>query len=580
MRRQQAERRLQIQFDRLSLIDRITRSVGARQDISSIFQVVIRSLEDQMPVDFALIGLYKPDENVVAVAHLGLKTRPIAVAIAMPEQTRVPVDENGLARCIKGELVYEPDISELPFAFPARLAGGGLRALMIAPLLIEDKVFGVLVIARRQAESFTSTDCEFVKQLCEHVSLAAHQAQLRETLQRAYDELRQTRQTVMQQERLRALGQMASGIAHDINNALSPVSLYTESLLESEKNLSEHARGYLETIQRAVDDVAHTVARLREFYREREQQIELMPVDVNLMVQQVLALTKARWSDQSLQNGVMIQTRTELTAEIPRIMGIEVEIREALTNLVFNAVDAMPEGGTLTLRSRLVGAASSGSVIVEVADTGEGMDEDTRQKCMVPFFTTKGERGTGLGLAMVFGMVERHAAAIEIDSAPGEGTTVRLRFAVAVAALAQPMPPLEALRVPARLRLLLVDDDPVLLRSLREALETDGHVITAVEGGNAGIAEFNAALERSEPYAAVITDLGMPYLDGRKVAAAIKVTSPATPVILLTGWGQRMIAEEQTPTYVDRVLAKPPRLREVREALAQLCRPPVVGPTA
>jgi CheY-like chemotaxis protein len=152
---------------------------------------------------------------------------------------------------------------------------------------------------------------------------------------------------------------------------------------------------------------------------------------------------------------------------------------------------------------------------------------------------------------------------------------VRLRFAVATTALVQPRLPPDALQAPARLRLLLVDDDPVLLKSLRDALETDGHVIAAMDGGKAAIVEFNAALERGEPYAVVITDLGMPYVDGRKVAAAIKVTSPATPVILLTGWGQRMMAEEETPANVDRVLAKPPKLREVREALAQLCRPPV-----
>ena len=241
MRRQQAERRTQIQLGRMRLLDRITHSVAERQDMASIFQVVIRSLEDYMPVDFAVIAPYNADERVITVAHLGVKSRPIAVAIAMPEQTRIPVDENGLARAVKGELVYEADIAGVSFNFPSRLAGGGLRSLVIAPLLTEAKVVGVLIIARREAESFTSTDCEFIKQLCEHVSLAAHQAQLRDTLQKAYDDLRQSRQTVMQQERLRALGQMASGIAHDINNAISPMALHTESLLETRAAISARA---------------------------------------------------------------------------------------------------------------------------------------------------------------------------------------------------------------------------------------------------------------------------------------------------------------------------------------------------
>ncbi len=121
--------------------------------MASIFQVVIRSLEDYMPVDFAVIAPYNADERVITVAHLGVKSRPIAVAIAMPEQTRIPVDENGLARAVKGELVYEADIAGASFSFPSRLAGGGLRSLVIAPLLIgEQQSFGVLIVARREAD--------------------------------------------------------------------------------------------------------------------------------------------------------------------------------------------------------------------------------------------------------------------------------------------------------------------------------------------------------------------------------------------------------------------------------------------
>ena len=180
MRRQQAERRAQTQLGRMRLLDRITRSVAERQDMASIFQVVIHSLEDYMPVDFAMVGLYNADDRMMSVAHLGAKSRPTAVAIAMSEQTRIPVDENGLARSVKGELVYEANIEGVPFNFPSRLAGGGLRSLVIGPLLMEAKVFGALILARRDVDGFTSTDCEFVKQLCEHVALAAHQAQLHE----------------------------------------------------------------------------------------------------------------------------------------------------------------------------------------------------------------------------------------------------------------------------------------------------------------------------------------------------------------------------------------------------------------
>ncbi len=570
--RKRAEQRIRTQLEHLRLLDQITRATGERQDLKSIFGVVVRSLEDSLPIDFGCVCLHDATANALTVISVGVNSRALARELTMDPGASIDLDANGLSRCVHGQLTYEPDIGESEFPFPQRLVRGGLRSVVMAPLKAESRVFGVLVVARREANAFSSVECEFLRQLSEHVALAAYQAQLHESLQQAYDDLRQTQAAAMQEERLRALGQMASGIAHDINNALSPVSLYVESLLETEKNLSERARGYLETIGRSVDDVAQTVARMREFYRQREAQIELVPVDANQMVQQVLDLTKAHWSDMALKGGITIRAVSELAPDLPRIMGVESEIREALTNLVFNAVDAMPEGGTLTLRTRTAGTAAEPSVIVEVVDSGVGMDEETRKRCLEPFFTTKGERGTGLGLAMVFGMVQRHGAGIEIDSAPGAGTTMRLVFAVPTAVIAEPGQAVAAPAAPQRLRLLLVDDDPVLLNSLRYALEIDGHVVVATNSGQAGIAESRASLDRGEPYAAVITDLGMPYVDGRKVAAAVKEASPTTPVILLTGWGQRLIAEGDVPPHVDRVLAKPPKLRELREALAQLCR--------
>jgi signal transduction histidine kinase/CheY-like chemotaxis protein len=411
--------------------------------------------------------------------------------------------------------------------------------------------------------------------LSEHIALAAHQAQLYNALQQAYDDLRQTQQAVMQQERLRALGQMASGIAHDINNAISPVALYTESLLENEPGLSPRARGYLETIQHAIEDVAATVARMREFYRQREPQLSLTTVRLNLLVEQVLELSRARWSDMPQQRGVMIKLNTELQPDLHVILGVESEIREALINLVFNAVDAMPDGGTLTVRTKSAESLEATPttstvphVSLEVSDTGVGMDEDTRRRCLEPFFTTKGERGTGLGLAMVYGMVRRHGADIEIQSAVGKGTTVRLIFPVPATALPEMAQPLQAATLPSRQRILVVDDDPLLIKSLRDILETDGHLVVTANGGQAGIDTFRSSKERNEPFAIVITDLGMPYVDGRKVAATIKELSPATPVIMLTGWGQRLMTEGNVPPNTDRVLSKPPRLRELRQALA------------
>jgi CheY-like chemotaxis protein len=227
------------------------------------------------------------------------------------------------------------------------------------------------------------------------------------------------------------------------------------------------------------------------------------------------------------------------------------------------------------LRARhAAGEASTGirSVIVEVSDDGVGMDENTRSHCLEPFFTTKGVRGTGLGLAMVYGIAQRHRAELQIDSSVGKGTTIRLVFpdAAGAAAVAQRQ---ENSLTTKELRLLLIDDDPVILQSLRDALEYEGHKVTCAHGGQAGIDMFRAACDRNLPFSAVITDLGMPHVDGRQVAAAIKATQQTARVIMLTGWGQLLADGSDAPTHVDKILSKPPNMWELREALSQTAEP-------
>jgi len=573
--KKQAEDRLQAQLSRLNLLRQITQAIGERQDLRSIFQVVIGTLEEHLPIDLCFVCLYSAADDVLTVSSVGSNGIGLAERLSMTEGSQIPIDQNGLSQCVKGGLVYEPDISEVQFPFPMRLAAEGLKSFVAAPLLVESQVFGVLIASRREPDGFTSSDCEFLKNLSAHVALAAHQADLYGALQHAYNDLRQTQQAVMQQERLRALGQMASGIAHDINNAISPVALYTEALLETEPNLSDRARGYLEITARAIDDVAATVARMREFYREREPQAKLAQMDINRLVHEVVNLTRARWSDMPLQQGIVIRMGEDLQNDLLPVLGIENEVREVLTNLILNAVDAMPEGGELTIRT--ASFVSSGQsdqltplqkVQVELIDSGIGMDEDTRRRCLEPFFTTKGERGTGLGLAMVYGVLQRHGADIEIESEIGKGTTMRMSFATATeepdaVGTDQHAPPVTATRI------LVVDDDALLLRSLRDILEHDGHHVVTAGGGQAGVDAFAQSVSEGYPFPVVITDLGMPNVDGRKVAAAVKAASSSTLVILLTGWGQRLVAEGDVPPHVDHVLSKPPKLRDLRQVLHQ-----------
>ncbi|WP_162916524.1 ATP-binding protein [Dongia deserti] len=576
--RREAEQNAQVQLRRLNLLHEITRAIGNRQDLHSIYQIVVRSLEEQVPVDLSCLCLYDGSSNVLTVSKVGPRCARLARQLGLSERVRLPIDSDALTHAIRGTQVSEPDTGLVASPLSQRLAEAGLRSLVVSPLKIEDRVFGVLIVARRQAKGFSTGKCKFLRQLCEHVALAAHQAELYEAVQQAYQDLQQTQHAVLQQERLRALGQMASGIGHDINNALSPIALHTEALLESGADLSPRVRDSLLTIQRAIDNIAQTVVRMREFYRPRAAESEQAPVQLNPVALQAIDLTRARWHDMPQRRGHIITVKTDLAAELPTVPGIEGEIREALVNLILNAVDAMPNGGTLTLRTKTVPrphASDAGYVQIDLADTGIGMNDETRRRCMEPFFTTKGDGGSGLGLATVYGVVRRHGAEIDIRSVYGRGTTVSLVFPVQAATETPAATPPRTHAAPERLRLLLVDDDPLFLKSLGDFLEADGHMVTETSSGQGAIDAFRAAHQRRESFSAVITDLGMPYVDGRRVASAVKEVAPSTPVILLTGWGTRLMPDDDIPPNIDRVLSKPPKLRELRQTLGELCKPQV-----
>jgi signal transduction histidine kinase/CheY-like chemotaxis protein len=502
------------------------------------------------------------------VARVGARSASLAEELVWNEGTSLAVEENGLARSLQGHLVYEPDISELAYPSPRRLAGAGLHSLVLAPLTLaaEGRALGVLLAARRADNGFSSGDCEFLRQLAEHLALVLNQVQLYRALESAYQDMRQTQRHMIQQEHLRALGQMASGIAHDINNALSPASIYVHMIREREPNIGAEAREQLAIVERAIEDVGNTVGRMREFYRRGEVDFTPAPVNLNQIVEHVIALTQARWSDIPRERGKVIDVRTELAPDLPSVMGSESELRDGLVNLVLNAVDAMPDGGTLTFRTR---SAEEARVRIDVQDTGVGMDEQTRRRCIEPFFTTKGERGTGLGLPMVYGMLERHSGEIEIDSSTGHGTRVSLSFPAASEGDSTATGAYLALLPAHSLRVLTIDDDPLILSALRDILERDGHSVVTAEGGQEGIDNFLAAEGGSGRFSVVITDLGMPHIDGRSVAATVKATRPEVVVLLLTGWGRRMKKQGECPEHVDRILSKPPKLSDLRAALAE-----------
>lgn len=412
-------------------------------------------------------------------------------------------------------------------------------------------------------------------------------AQLEETLTR----LKEAQQGAIKHERLNALGAMAAGVAHDFNNALTLIHGYGELLLaaaqrghpddDPEPTTPEPERAeakYVRTIMLAARDAASVVARLRAFYRPDDGAEVRVPVDLGQLIEQAVSLTTPRWLDEARARGLSIEMRREI-GDLPPLEGDPSELREMFTNLIFNAVDAMPEGGTITLHAH---AEDDGRTVrLRVSDTGTGMTEETRRRCLEPFFTTKGEQGTGLGLSAAYGIIQRHGGTIDVDSAPGKGTRFFISFPAArppaesdlgrgpttsEATTGMTTPPGGGPDLARTLRILVVDDQPVICDLLREHLEGDGHQVVVAGDGTEALEKFRAASPPSA-YDLLLTDQAMPGMNGEALATAVKKSAPGTPVILLSGFSDLLRAP--TPGgAVDLVMKKPATLPELRRAIA------------
>ncbi|RVT93922.1 ATP-binding protein [Sphingomonas crocodyli] len=566
------EGRLATQIERLMLLDNITRTVNQQSEMAAVFRFAVQAVEEKLPADFVCVCRHDEVAKTLNVTFAGVQKPQLAEQLGLGKDDLISTEQQHLQCCVSSnELVYEADLSDIEPLFMRALQEHGMRSLILSPLSIEGQVLGVLVVAREQPHGFPPTDRDFLRQLGGHVAVAAHQAKLRMNLRKAYDDLQSTQRAVVERERLSAIGQMASGIAHDINNAISPVGIYTQCWIDRGDELSAEMRDYLAIVGRVVEDVGATIARLRDVYRPGAGKSASEPIDLNLIISQTVELTRARWSDMPHRRGITINVVTALEADMPRVIANSAEMRDAVTNLIFNAVDAMPDGGTISITTERLVVGEGGKALVrfEVGDDGPGMDASTRSRCLEPFFTTKGERGTGLGLAMVHAAVQRHGASLDIDSAPGAGTRVRILFpAEDDVSLAETVD--ASIEAPRDLRLLVVDDDRAVLRSTAYVLELSGHMVCVAEGGQAALDTLHISGELGDRFDAVITDLGMPSVDGAHVAAAVKANAPETKVVLLTGWGDSVAGDADALPNVDFVLTKPVQIPALRAALAQI----------
>ncbi len=390
-------------------------------------------------------------------------------------------------------------------------------------------------------------------------------------LESTLDELRRSQNQTVKEERVNAMRTMAEGIVHDLNNAIAPILGFSELLLGNPGDLRnpDKIQRYLGLIRNSAQDAARVIHRLRLVQQQRPPDVSLVPLDLAAIVRDAVTSTQPQWKYEPRQAGRAVGLETEIVP-VPPVLGCDLEIREALTQLILNAVDALPYGGRILVTLRPEGEG----VCLKVRDTGVGMSEEVRARCLEPFFSTRTEVGSGMGLCLVQDVVTRHRGELEIDSRPGGGTTVSLRFPSA-----PPSPPPAPLPAepgrPRPLHILLVDDDPPVREVIRTFLAHDGHQVTTATDGREG---WNILADRS--FDLLIVDGAMPEMSGSQLAVSAKSLQPNVPLILLTGFGELFQDGAEPPPGVDLVLGKPISMPALQSAIAQLMasRPQEVTP--
>jgi PAS domain S-box-containing protein len=374
---------------------------------------------------------------------------------------------------------------------------------------------------------------------------------------------------LLQTEKLRALGELSAGVAHDFNNILAIIvgrcqmlkNNQTHPIADEKRKTMIELKSGLDIIEKAALDGAETVNRIQQFSRKDQDNKNFVTLDINDLLNDVVEYTRTIWDHDAQHKGISVSVHKNFSPIAP-VTGHASQLREVFTNLIKNALDAMPDGGSLTMETFMDG----NSVVIKVADSGRGIPAEIKERIFDPFFTTKGSQSTGLGLSISYGIISRHYGTITVDSSAGKGTTFSIYLPQALEAkqanAAMKKDEISAPSAPARI--LIIDDEEEIRGLLQEIVLADGHVADIASDGESGLKKLCG-----QAYDLVFTDLGMPGLTGWDVAKKVKEINDKIPVALITGYQISDEEENLQEKGVDFILCKPFHITEVQKLVAQ-----------
>jgi signal transduction histidine kinase/ActR/RegA family two-component response regulator len=525
----------------LTTLYEIGKTLSSTLDLDELFKRALELLKDSFGYTACGILLLDRDKDELYIKQ------GMGRSMEESEKFRFRVGIDGIVGWVAkaGELVYAPDVSKDP-----RYISGepSIKSEAAFPLKVRDQVFGVLNIESNELNGFDEEDLKVLYSFASQMSISIENAQLFSDLKQTLQELKQAQDQIIQSEKLRAMGEMASGVAHDFNNVLAVILGNIQLLLHQLDRLGpEEIREGLKAIERSSKDGAETVRRIQEFTGVRRDK-EFISFSLNEIITEVVNITQPRWKGQTQKKGIQVELTTQL-GEISLIMGNPSELREVLTNIIFNAVDAMPEGGKLSISTQ---PQAEDWVEVRITDTGVGMTEEVRRRVFDPFFTTKGVTNSGLGMSVSYGIIKRHGGEILIETEPGKGTTFIIHLPTGYGKEETVVREIAPLKESGQARILVIDDEDSVRDILSRMLKTKGHQVAVASNGEEGIERF-----RSQPFDLVFTDLGMPKLSGWEVGKTLKGINPKVPIVMITGWGVELDREKMSESGIDLIVSKP-----------------------
>jgi len=525
----------------LTTLYEIGKTLSSTLDLDELFKKALELLKDRWGYVLGGIFFLDKEKDELYIRHV------VGRNFEEVKHMRFKVGVDGIVGWVAktGELLYVPDVSKDPRYIPGSPAG---KSEVAIPFKIRDQVIGVLDIESNEPRGFDEEDLKTLSSFVSQMSISIENAQLFSDLKQTLQELKLAQDQIVQAEKLRAMGEMASGVAHDFNNVLAVVLGNIQLLLYQLDHLSpEEIREGLKIIEQSSKDGAETVRRIQEFTGVRRDK-EFVSLSLNEIITEVVNITQPRWKDQTQKKGIQVGLAAQL-GEIPLIMGSPSELREVLTNIIFNAVDAMPEGGKLTIATQ---PQAEGWVEVRIADTGIGMTEEVKKRIFDPFFTTKGVTNSGLGMSVSYGIIKRHGGEILIESELGKGTTFIIHLPTGYGEEETAVKEVTPIKESRQARILVIDDEDSVRDILSRMLKTKGHQVVVASNGEEGIEQF-----RSQPFDLVFTDLGMPKISGWEVGKTIKGINPKIPIAMITGWGMELDREKMSESGIDLIVSKP-----------------------